>query len=56
MQKLYSKLIRKMGPIVPFNVKHGMFIFILERHKYSMLNKKRTGRNQSQLWLQIESQ
>jgi hypothetical protein len=40
---------RKTAPTAPFRVILDSFIFTLEKNKYSMSNKKRTGRNHSQL-------
>jgi hypothetical protein len=39
---------RKNAQMAPFRVIFDTFIFTLEKIKYRMLNKKRTGRNHSQ--------
>ena len=48
IQKLEIKPMRKITKTAFFKVILDKFIFALEKSKYNMLNKKRTGRNHSQ--------
>jgi hypothetical protein len=48
IQKLYILPKRKIAQIAIFRVIFGIFIFTLEKNKYTTLNKKRTGKNHSQ--------
>jgi hypothetical protein len=48
IQKLYIKPMRKTAKTAFFKVTIDLFLFTLEKRKYSMSNKKRTGRNHNQ--------